>query len=49
MRLLEWHLQHDKTIPRKVRNEMENAVSRLYDAGHLEACNNIHSLPNRYK
>lgn len=39
MRLLQWHLNHDKQIPRKVRLEMENAVNRLYDAGHYEACN----------
>lgn len=49
MRLIEWHLRHDQQIPRQVRVQMENAVSRLYDAGHYEACNNVFSLPNRMK
>lgn len=49
MRLLEWHLRHDKAIPRQVRVQMENAVNRLYDAGHYEACNTVFSIPNRMK
>lgn len=49
MRLLKWHLKHDQQIPGRVKAQLEQAVDRLYDAGHYEACNNIFSIPNRMK
>jgi len=49
MRLLEWHLKHDQQIPRRAKAQLEQAVSRLYDAGHFEACNTVFSIPNRMK